>query len=200
MAKAKITLQLLERAIARDSAAVAQFVAILTPIFMYRIGRVLLRSRLASRAEIQDLCQDTFVALLIDDGRLARSWDPTRGLSFEGFSGLVAEQGALAFLRKRREELIGGDGAPDELEPATDSSRSPERLAMSRQLVARVYDVLTAELSDQGNRVFALLFLEEREVDEVCRIMQMKKSAVYQWRSRLAFRIHEIAQALGGAA
>ncbi|MBK9258246.1 MAG: sigma-70 family RNA polymerase sigma factor [Polyangiaceae bacterium] len=198
MCKARVTRALLERAIAREPQAVREFVAVLEPIFRVRIGRVLLRAGDASRRDIEDLCQDTFVSLLRDGGRLARSWDPTRG-SFENFSALIAKQRAIEELRKRREELLHDDGQCDVSEPALDSSRMPERIAASREMLRKVFDILRAELSEHGSRLFQLLFVEDREVTEVCALMNMQKDAVYAWRSRLGRRIEEIAATMGGA-
>ncbi len=200
MAKAKVTTELLERAIAREPQAVRALVAILTPIFQVRIGRVLLRSGDGARRDMEDLCQDTFVALLDDDGRLARSWKPTGGLSFENFSGLIAEQKGIEFVRKRKEELLPHDDGPGEgLEPALDSSRTPERIVASTELFEVVLRVLREELSELGRKLLDLLFVEQREVAEVSALLSMKEDAVYAWRSRLGRRIEEIAAAMGGA-
>lgn len=198
MAKAMITPELLERAIAREPRAVREFVAILTPIFWWRIGRVLLADRGASRQDTADLCQDTFVALLQDDGRLVRAWDPARGSSFENFSGRIAEQRALRYLTRTREEFHDAASC-DDLEPVVDSSRTPDRIAASRDLLRKVFDILRKDLSDLGRNMFELLFVEERTVAEVCILMKMEADAVYAWRSRLARCIQQIINTMGGA-
>jgi len=198
MTKAKVTKELLERAIASERRAVRKIVAILTPIFQWRIGRILLRSGEGTRPDMEDLCQDTFVALLAENGRIARSWEPTRGLSFENFAGLIAEQGAIEFVRKKRERLLADD-LDERLEPALDSSRTPERLVASTELFEVVRRVLREELSELGRQLLDLLFVEQREVAEVCALLDMKPDAVYAWRSRLGRRIEEIAASVGGA-
>lgn len=197
MARVKITAELVEHAIAGDTEAVHVLIQTLTPLFLYRIGRVLFRKGVRSRNVIEDVCQDTFVALLVNDGHLLRAWDPLRGMSFENYSGLIAKRIALNYVRQMKGRAFDNDGNYGHLEPAADSSRTPERLAMSRQVLERIFEVLKAELSTLGQRLFELLFIEARDPDEVCAIMNMKKGAVYVWRSRLGLRIEEIAATLG---
>ncbi len=196
-AKVKVTRELLDRAISsREPRAVRQLVAILTPIFVVRIGRVLLSNGDGSCRDIDDLCQDTFVALFQNDGRLVRLWDPARGLSFENYSGLVAKQCAIERLRKRTELLFDDDGLWEELEP--DSSRMLECLVADREMFEKVLDRLKVELSDLGRTLLELLFVQWLEVPEVCTRLKMEAPTVYQWRSRLLRHIEEIASELRG--
>ncbi|HRI68545.1 MAG TPA: sigma factor [Polyangium sp.] len=192
-----ITAELLERTIARDPRAVREFVAVLTPIFWARIGRVLVANGNASRNDAADLCQDTFVALLQDDCRLVRSWDPARS-SFENFSGLIAEQRAIEKMRKRKEEILDEETPWEDLGLGVDSSRAPDRLASSREIVRKSFDTLNDELSELGRKLLELLFVEEREVTDVCDLLKMEKEAVYAWRSRLGRRLQQIAATIGG--
>jgi RNA polymerase sigma factor (sigma-70 family) len=197
MARVKITAELVEHAIAGDTGAVHKLIQALTPLFMYRIGRVLFRNGFRSRHLLEDACQDTFVALLVDDGRLLRAWDPLRGMSFENYSGLIAKRIALNYVRQMKDRVFDDEQIYGHLEPAADSSKTPERLAMSRQMLERIFEVLKTEQSALGQRLFELLFIEARDPEEVCAIMSMKKGAVYVWRSRLGLRIEEIAATLG---
>ncbi len=200
MARAKITADLVERAISGETRAINQLIKALTPLFMYRIGRVLVRHGVRSRDTIEDVCQDSFVALLIDDGRLLRGWDPTRGRSFENYTGLMAKRLALQYVnqnRKQRFEIDDGD-VHGYLDQATDSSRTPERLAMSNEMLHRIFARLKTELSPLGQQIFELLFVDGREVDEVCTTLNMQRGAVYVWRSRLGLRIEEVAATLEG--
>ena len=129
----------LDAALAGDAALVRELVAALAPVVHARVGRTLLRRRSRGgsdlRAALEDLVQDTFLALLQDGGKLLRAWNPERGLSLDSFVGLVAEQRVLATLRSRRkspwsEELAIDDGDLD----VTDArSPSPEARAQSRE-------------------------------------------------------------------
>lgn len=199
MTKEKVTKELVERAIARNPLAVRALVAILEPIFRVRIGRVLLLAGDASGRDVDDLCQDTFVTLLKDDGKLARSWNPSRGLSFENYSGLMAKQQAIEHLRKKREELLRGDEPCELIEPPIDSSREPGRLVEAQELRWKVFAALLNELSHLGREMFELLFIDEGEVEEICTRKEMEPDAVYAWRHRLGQRMKDIAATMGGA-
>ena len=99
---------LVEQALAGDPAALNRLVAVLTPVIQARVAWTLLarRFRLAGsrdvRQEVEDLCQDVFLALFARDCRVLRAWKPERGLSLENFVGLVAKCEVLSFLRSPR--------------------------------------------------------------------------------------------------
>lgn len=199
MPKPKITAELLQRVIAREQAAWNEFFGIMTPIFHARIVRVLRRQ---TRPEIvMELCQDTYVALLDNDGRLAKTWLPTGGESFENFAGRVAQQRALEYLRKerrRREEFLLDNDGNECVEPMTDSSRNPYRLVASQELTEIIFEKAQSRLDKVGQTMLQLLFVEERSVSEVCIIRNMNAAAVYKWRSRIGRLLEEIAHEVGG--
>jgi RNA polymerase sigma-70 factor (ECF subfamily) len=199
MTTTKVTRELLTRVIAREPKAMREFVRLLEPVFRVRIAKVLLAAGDASRRDVEDLCQDTFVALLVDDGRLARLWDPASGLSFENYAGLKARHLAIDYVRKKRDVLWLDDEPCESLEPKVDSCLSPERVVVTNDFLSKVFEKLRAELSEFGRKILELLFVENREVAEVCRIMGMTAESVYAWRSRLGRRIEEIAAAMGAA-
>ncbi|MBK9266169.1 MAG: sigma-70 family RNA polymerase sigma factor [Polyangiaceae bacterium] len=191
----KITKELLERTIAGEFQAARECYAILQAIFRFRVVKVLAGN--CSPETVEDLSHETFVALLDDDGRLIRAWDPERA-SFETYSGLIAEQRAVEYARKKKEELFLGNQASKLQEAAIDSSRWPDRIAASNELRQKVFTVLWEELDKQGRRVFELLYNERRNVKEICALMNMNEPAVYAWRSRFGRRIEEIAAMIGG--
>lgn len=194
-----MTSSLVQDAVSRDPRALRQMVDALTPVIRARALRVLRRRGLGRRQDLEDevldLTQQVFVALLTGDGRLLRSWDPARGLSLQNFVGLVAEQVAAAALRgrgggRRRDEPV----PPEDLEGSgADSSRSPERLVASQEMITAVFAAARARLSGQGLALFEWLFVEGRTVDEVCADARMSADAVYAWRSRLGRLVQSIA-------
>ncbi|UQA61380.1 RNA polymerase sigma factor [Polyangium aurulentum] len=195
---AKITPDLLERALARDRLAIRELLAILRPVLVNRIERVL-RCRGAARyrdvhEEVNDLFQIVCIALFENEGRLVRMWDPTRGMSFENFAGLIAEQKAAATFRTRRDRLRLHGTDEDENEDCCIDVRTPERLAMSRDALRFILNKIRSELDERGSLLFELIIVQQRSVEEVCHVTSMSESAVYAWRSRLGRRIEEIAR------
>lgn len=199
MAKPKITKELIDRAIAWDPAAVREIVQRLDPVLRVRIGYMLLRAGDASRRDVDALCQDTLVMLLVDGGRRAQFWNPSGGLSFENFAGRLAKQVAVDFLRKRKEDLSWDDEFGRRSEPEVDTSRWPEAVVGSRELVELTYQLIQEEQTDVGRLMFEYIYVLGLEVPEVCERMQVQPDVVYAWRSRLARRMAELATEMGDA-
>ena len=59
--------------------------------------------------------------------------------------------------------------------------------------MSRLYERLRETLTPLGLRLFELLYVEERSVEEVCAATTLSADAVYAWRSRL----RRTAQGLG---
>ena len=195
---ATITPDILQRFIEKDEQAVRDVVGMLTPIFQRRIRRVLLCRGVARkqdmREEMLDMIQNVWAALLKRRCHLIRMWDPTKG-SFENFAGLIAEQTAAATFRSRRDSLFKDAEAEAEcMNRCIDSSRTPERLAYTREALRMILCKLRAELTERGLLFFELLIVQQRSVEDVCQVTGMNESAIYAWKSRLGRRIEEIAR------
>jgi len=194
--------ELVARAIAGDEAALARLVDRLTPVIQARVARTLVLSGGAARRgdvrqQVEDLCQEVFMLLFADGGRVLKSWEPERGLSFDNFVGLVARRRALSFARSGRGGRRAEDPAPDaELERAAPES-GPERAAVGREQLRLLLRRLEEELSPLGWHLFHLLLVEQRPVEEVERSTRMSRDALYAWRSRLRRRARRLVEEIG---
>jgi RNA polymerase sigma-70 factor, ECF subfamily len=185
------TAGLVRRALAGEPAAQTQLVALLTPVIQARVARTLwarrslLRAGRTVREEVEDLSQDTFLALFDRDARVLRRWQPERGLSLENFVGLVAERLTLSFLRSGRrnpqQEIRWMDDEPEPEAPDSD----PEEVVAGREQLALLLDRLKEEVSPLGCWLFDLLYIQELSVPEVREATGLSADAVYAWRSRL---------------
>jgi RNA polymerase sigma-70 factor (ECF subfamily) len=181
----------LEGALAGDIGAIRALVAHLTPVIHARVARALLRGRAGSRnrdlnEEVTDLTQDVFLSLFADGATLLRAWDPARGLSLTNFVGLVAERQATSAMRSGRKNPFREKAATyDELVEQSGTEAGPAPRVESRILFDTIVVRLKGELSAQGQRIFALLFIEERSVEAIGTELGMTADAVYAWRSRL---------------
>jgi len=183
----------IRRALDGDEAAQNWLVRTLTPVIQRRVARFLLRRRMGAAAgrnipqEVEDFTQETFLILFANDGKVLRSWEPERGLSFPNFVGLVAEKRAAAILRNGKRSPWKEDPTlPEDLEQATtDSGPDPEEITASREQWWLLLDRLTEELSPLGRHLFDLVYEQELPVEEVSRRTGMSADAVYAWRSRL---------------
>lgn len=192
----------IERALRGDGVAVRALVELLTPAIQTSIARVLLRSgaRLGRdvRSDVADLTQEVFERLFAEDGRLLRDWEPERGASLAGFVKIVAERHALSALRSRRRSPFAEEAR--EVEALDRAEGSEERWLVQRDLLNAVCARLRGTLSEQGQRAFELLFLEEREPEAVGEALGISRDAVYMWRTRIRQAAREAAAELSGGA
>ncbi len=194
-----LTPELLAAALAGDTSAVRSLVSALTPVVQARVARVLLRRESAGRGrdvrqELEDLCQEVFVALFAEKARLLRLWIPERGLSLANFVGLLAEREAISILRSGRRSPWTEDPTEDEdLTALGGTSDGAEVRVASREMLQYVLDRVRAALSPKGLQLFVWLLVEQQPVEDVCRLAAMTPDAVYAWRSRLGKLVRTIA-------
>jgi RNA polymerase sigma-70 factor (ECF subfamily) len=197
MAFSQVAPELVERALAQDREALRSLVDALAPVVQARVARALLRRSTAAsgrniRQEVEDLTQEVFAALFADGGRALRAWDPRRGLSLENFVGYVAERQVASILRTaRRSPWTEDPTLAEELDGPGDTPSVELRLA-SQQVLEALLDRMREELSPLGLSLFEQLFVQQREVAEVCTQTGMSRDAVYAWQSRLGRLVRRI--------
>jgi RNA polymerase sigma-70 factor, ECF subfamily len=178
-------------ALAGSEPALNQLVRTLTPVIQSRVARGLLLRRTGRaagrdvRQEVEDLTQEIFLLLFADGGKVLRSWQPERGLSFLNFIGLVAERQTASILRSGKRSPWQEDPTLLEDFDTAANDSDPEEITASREQLQLLLDRLTEELSPLGRQLFDLLFLRELPLEEVTRQTNMTPDAVYAWRSRL---------------
>ena len=198
--QASVDRELVSAALDGERRAVARLVARLTPVIQARVARCVLRFRAGSgrvRQDVDDLAQDVFLRLFEEDGRVLRSWDPTRGLSLENFAGLVAERHAISHLRTgKRNPWREEEAAEEMLAELPSAAVEPAQEVASADFMSRLHERLRETLTPLGMHLFELLYVEERTVEEVCSATALSTDAVYAWRSRLRRTARELCQQL----
>jgi RNA polymerase sigma factor (sigma-70 family) len=194
---------MLTRCLQGDPIAVRAVVDDLTPVIQARAARAIVK-RYAHRAqrrdltqEVEELTQEVFASLFANNAATLRSWDPSRGLSLRNFVGLVAEREIANIVKSGRRRPWSEERtveADDERHAGT--TEGPELPLAARELVGQVLEKLKTELSAQGYRLFELLLLDEKTVEEVCSEMGLSRDAVYAWRSRLPKLVRRCAEGL----
>ena len=189
--EADLTREDVKRTLAGAPADVARLIERLTPVIQARVARGLLQRRRGAasgrsvRQEVEDLTQEVFAALFADRGKVLRSWQPERGLSLANFVGLVAERQTASILRSGKRSPWKEDPTLTEDLDGSDLGSGPDETAASRQVLRRLHERLTEELSPLGRQLFDLIFLRELTVPEVESQTGMSPEAIYAWRSRL---------------
>jgi DNA-directed RNA polymerase specialized sigma24 family protein len=193
---------LVQRAIARDRAALRELVALVTPVVQARVARAVIARRAGQppevvRQEVEDLTQEVFVALFDDDARTLRAFRPERGLSLKNFVGLVAEHQVANIFRSgrrrpwQREPFVAAD-----IDMLAAPVGGPESAALTKDLAEELLARLRTALSPLGLALFQRLLVDEEPVDAVATAMEMTIDAVYAWRSRLGRLVRAVATEL----
>lgn len=191
-------LDLVRRALAGDPVASDALVAELAPRVQFKVnGALVRRARTrgvgASREDVRDLVQEVFLTLFENDGKVLRTWDPTRGAQLRTFVGLVADRVVGGVLRSgRRSGWREEPTSVPALERAAGQTETFERQIASREMLAAVLDRLRESLTPRGMWLFRALFVEQRDAAEVAGEAEMTLDALYAWRSRLRREVRAI--------
>jgi len=179
------------RALGGDSVAMRALIDAAAPVIHVRVVRALMKRHASARGrnvrqEMEDMVQEVFAALLADDGRTLRAWDPERGLSFLGFVGFIAEREVAMIMRTgKRSPWTEDPTMDDKLIDLGGASDNVEERVATRELLTRIADRLREQLSPQGRQCFQMLYVEDRSVQSVSSETGMSIDALYAWRSRV---------------
>jgi len=196
-------LELLHACIDGDRRAWAVFVERFTRYVYYLVPLAARRySVQLSEAEVADLHNDVFLALLEDDRRRLRAFRGRNGCSVRSWIRIIAIRRTLDALRKRRPEISFdamlqdpdrpavqlADPGPDPLEimlrDADDQRR--ERL---RELAAR--------LRPADRLLLELIYSRELSVEAIAASLRVSRGAVYTRKNRLIGRLRALAEEAG---
>lgn len=188
-ASPEIDKQLVRLVNQRDAEASRMFIRRFTPVVRWRVGAALSRyertSERHSREDVLDLIQEVFVALLQRGGRVLQHWDPDRGLSLEGYIGLVAYREASARLKSGRKS--GWAEAPTPAVVLNDQvdERTPEAHLSAKQQVDAVLSRVDQALSPRGRQILRSMLEPGTTDSDLCERFELTASALYTFRSRV---------------
>jgi RNA polymerase sigma-70 factor (ECF subfamily) len=141
------------------------------------------------RQDAGDLVHEVVVTLLASDGRELRRWDPRRGRSLESFVRLLARRKVTRLLRQKRgSPWASATTDPSEIDAADDGA-GLHRLE-TRNLLRRLLEALDRHMSARDHTLFRLVFVEERERDEVAAELHMTRGAIDAW----CYRVRRLAR------
>lgn len=140
------------------------------------------------------MVQEVFLALLADEGRLLRQWDPDRGAGLRGFVKLVARQQVWSILRTGRrspwaEDPTEGEHLSRAMDAASTGAPPADARLASADTLRRLMALIRAHMDTRSVVLFERLYVEERSVEAVCEEFQMSRDALYAWRTRMKRRL-----------
>lgn len=196
--------ELLRGCLAGDLQEVRRFVDTFTPLIRARARQVLFGARggygrLVSQQDLDDLVQSTFEVLFKDGARTLRNFDPSRGMSLDGYVGQIAQREAHNFMDRRRADKRGGGqsevplDAGDALPLQVPSSLpGPDQQLESQGTLVALQSALFERLSEKGQLFFRLMFVEELETEEIVQSLGVTRDVVYTWRRRILQAMEEV--------
>jgi RNA polymerase sigma factor (sigma-70 family) len=162
-----------------------------------------MQSRLANWQDVEEVLQNTWVALLQNDARALRTFDPTLGSGLHGYLGMLARREAHNFAMRRTRLKRGGLNGEVLTPPESGTMLTapalevgPERLVGGERQRDRVLGALKSRLSPRGWLYFTLLYEQELKPTEVARLLQVKLNLVHKWQERIRRCLKEILVAL----
>lgn len=172
---------LLKSALAGDDDAMRRLVRRLRPILVARIRR-------AGAEPVEDVVQALWLTLLERDGRRLRAFDPTRGITLEGFVGMLADR-EVSKHRRRGQALKRGHGmhreALDDAPPIEAERASPESAVVGARLAQDLIAHLESELSSKGLIFLRFLYCDGCSVAETAAALGVTTQVVYNWQHKI---------------
>jgi DNA-directed RNA polymerase specialized sigma24 family protein len=145
------------------------------------------------RQDVDDLTQSVLVTLFEQGGHILRAWDPARGMGLPGFVALVARRRVLRVMTGFRGNLWSVTPTACEL-----LDRCPE---LQRDELADVEHALELDatlarldrwLDVRGRRLFHAIYVEQRDIRDVCVAESMTADAVHAWAARVRHKLREL--------
>jgi len=151
-------------------------------------------SRLISRhrghlgsSDADEIYAEVLVALLADDKRRLRAFDPTRGVKLSSWIGLLTSRLAVDYLRARAARP-GSSADPIDGAPEVESgAASPLDTLLALEERARVSRAL-AHYSER-DRTFITLYAHGLGVEQIADRLQIRISTVYSRKHKLLNRL-----------
>ena len=160
--------------------------------------RRLLDRKGRSRDELDDLAQDVWLWLIDRDGKALRGYDPERGMTLEGFVGLLTERQVLDRLRVMGAQKRGaGVTHADVNDTPIAAIEDPEARTIAQDLAIRLGEHLQAQLPPKGRLVYRYAWQDGHSPNEIARLMGVDRQVVYNWQHKVRALVRSFLQANG---
>ncbi len=178
--------KLVEAALIGDRVAKNTLVEKLSPVISNCIRRLNIRNT-THLYEAHDFVQEIWARLFVDNGRLLKQYDSSRGVSLKSYISMVIKREIRNQIQKERALKRGMDvtvNLEETLDPQRDEE-TPEKFLEARELAARLDQQLKGILSDRGMDVLHKSFLKGTEPSEIAKELNVSVQVVYNWMHRI---------------
>ena len=173
----------IHRAVRGDRRAQEDLVARFGVVVRASIRQQLARARLLTESTIEDLSQDTWMALLGPPRPTLSQWQPG-GMSLAGYIGQAARWQARMYARSQRAKKRDR-GREVDLPPDLAGDSHPETEVAARQESRALAEHLHATLPPRGRLIFQLLYEDGLEITEIAERLNVQRQVVYNWKHRI---------------
>lgn len=136
------------------------------------------------------------VKLLEKNGRVLRNWNPDRGLGLPGYLRRVVFFYVLRLFKSKHNPWK--DSADFDSGAIRNVSTTEETSKLMDQLwIWECRDMLLRQESPVSRSLYRALLVEQRSGEEVARMHDMTRDAVYQWRARFKRRAERLVRGEG---
>jgi RNA polymerase sigma-70 factor (ECF subfamily) len=189
--------ELLARVLRRDDVAWNELVRRYRNLIFRCVSRVAHRhARGIPAADLDEIFADVLVALVRDDLRKLRLYNPGRGMKLGSWIGMIAIHCAYDHLRGvgRRPMLDKFDGVVD---PEVEHERNPLELLMEKERWAHLEDML-ADFSEKDRTFVQLYFGQGLEPEAIASQMAISLKTVYTKKHKIREHLRDALRALQG--
>jgi RNA polymerase sigma-70 factor (ECF subfamily) len=197
------TMELLRACIRGDVAARRRLVEEYSGIVSYGVTVIFQQfGRPSRREEIEDLCQDVFLALFDQDARKLRQYQGRNGCSLASWIRVVANR--LTIDRLRREGRTVSLDDPNNVETSRvreahpDAKPGPEPQVEEAQRAAKVREMI-GQLPTKDQLFVQLFYFQGLPIEEVAQTIGITTNAAYVRKMRLHEKLRRLASARFGA-
>ncbi|MBM4246537.1 MAG: sigma-70 family RNA polymerase sigma factor [Deltaproteobacteria bacterium] len=191
------TTELLQGCIRGDVDARRRLVTEYSGIVSYGVSVIFQQfGRPSLKQEIEDICQDVFLALFDQDARKLRQYQGRNGCSLASWLRVVANR--LTIDRLRREGRTVSLDDPDNIESwrvreaQPDARPGPEPLVAEAQRASRVRDLI-AQLAPKDQLFVQLFYFQGLPIEEVANTIGITTNAAYVRKMRLHEKLRRLA-------
>lgn len=195
-------LELLRGCLRGDAAARQRLVEEYSGIVSYGVTVIFQQfGRPSRREEIEDFCQDVFLALFDQDARKLRQYQGRNGCSLASWIRVVANR--LTIDRLRREGRTVSLDDPNNLESSRvreaepDARPGPEPQVEEAQRAARVREMI-GQLPPKDQLFVQLFYFQGLPIEEVAEAIGVTTNAAYVRKMRLHEKLRRLATARFG--
>ena len=190
------TMELLRACIRGDIAARRRLVEEYSGIVSYGVTVIFQQfGRPSRKEEIEDLCQDVFLALFDQDARKLRQYQGRNGCSLASWIRVVANR--LTIDRLRREGRTVSLDDPNNVESSRvreaepDAKPGPEPLVAEAQRAAKVREMI-GQLPPKDQLFVQLFYFQGLPIEEVAQTIGITTNAAYVRKMRLHEKLRRL--------